>query len=319
MEPGSVSVVIPVYRNEQFLEELARRLVDVLGATGRQHELIFVDDGSPDGSWSVIAALGERHEEVVGLRLSRNFGQHPAIAAGFERAAGDVTVLMDADLQDEPERLPELLDALDGGADIVYTVILDERGSARSRLTSALFHYSFSKLTSTDVPRSIGTYRLFNRRVRDAILSYPERRALYGPLMLSMGFKAAFVPVRRAPRPGGGSTYSFGKRLALATETLVSYTNVPHRILVVTGLCVSVLSGAYLVLLLLDYVFRGPSFASGVTLLLAMTLLLMGAVLMSLGVVGTYVFRVFQEVLNRPRYLLAEEIDRHPLDGVGKR
>lgn len=314
MSSGSVSVVVPVYRNEQHLEELAQRLVDTLRGTGRAFELIFVDDGSPDRSWEVIAALAERHPEVVGLRLSRNFGQHPAIAAGFERAAGDVTVLMDADLQDEPERLPELLAALDEGVDIVYTVALDEEGSTRSRLSSALFHYSFSRLTRVDVPRGIGTYRIFNRAFREAVLAYRERGALYGPLMLSMGFKAAFVPVRRPPRPGGGSSYSFVRRLSLATETLVSYTNVPHRVLVVTGFLVSLLSAGYLVVLILDYLFRGPSLASGVTLLLGMTLLLMGAVLMSLGVVGTYVFRVFQEVLDRPRYLLAERVDPRPLD-----
>lgn len=314
MEPGSVSVVIPVYRNEEHLEELCVRLVETLSGTGRRYELIFVDDGSPDDSWRVICELATRHREVVGLRLSRNFGQHPAIAAGFERAAGDATVLMDADLQDEPERLPELLAALDAGADVAYTVSVDDAGSARSRISSALFHYSFSKLTSVDVPRAIGTYRIFNRAFREALLSYPERRALYGPLMLSMGFKAVFVPVSRPPRPGGGSSYSFLKRLSLATETLVSYTNVPHRLLVVTGFLVSLLSTGYLLVLILDYVLRGPTFASGVTLLLGMTLLLMGAVLMSLGVVGTYVFRVFQEVLNRPRYLLSERVDERPLD-----
>lgn len=312
--PGSVSVVLPVYRSEPYLEELCRRLVETLEATGRRFELIFVDDGSPDESWQVIESLAKRYPQLVGLRFSRNFGQHPAIAAGFERASGDVTVLMDADLEDEPEHLPDLLAALDDGADIVYTVALDDSGAKRSRLSSALFHYSFSRLTNIDVPRAIGTYRLFNRAVREAVLSYPERRPLYGPLMLSMGFKAVFVPVTRPPRPGGGSSYSFGRRLALATETLVSYTNVPHRILVVTGFCVSLLSAVYLVVLLLDYVLRGPTFASGVTLLLGMTLLLMGAVLMSLGVVGTYVFRVFQEVLDRPRYLLAERIDERPLD-----
>ena len=315
MQPGSVSVVLPVYRSEPYLEELCRRLVETLEGTGRQFELIFVDDGSPDDSWTVIRHLAARYPQVVGLRFSRNFGQHPAIAAGFERATGDVTVLMDADLQDEPEHLPALLAALDDGADIVYTVALDDSGARRSRLSSALFHYSFSRLTNVDVPRAIRRDLLdlqpHGTRGRAFV---PERRPLYGPLMLSMGFKASFVPVTRPRRSDGGSSYSFWRRLALATETLVSYTNVPHRILVVTGFCVSFLSAVYLVVLLLDYVVRGPTFANGVTLLLGMTLLLMGAVLMSLGVVGTYVFRVFQEVLDRPRYLVAERIDEEPLE-----
>jgi polyisoprenyl-phosphate glycosyltransferase len=314
VELGSVSVVIPVYCNEAQLVELCRRLTETLRGSGRRFELILVDDGSPDRSWEVIEDLASRGSEVVGLRLSRNFGQHAAIAAGFERAAGDATVLMDADLQDEPEQLPALLDALQQGADVVYTVNVDPGRPGVRGLTSMLFHYSFSKLTSMDVPQSIGTYRVFNRAFREALLSYPERRAVYGPLMLSMGFRAAFVPVNRRPRAGGGSSYTFTARLSLAVETLVSYTNVPHRVLVFGGFIVSLLSTTYLVVLIVEYFVQGRSLASGVTLLLAVTLLLMGAVLMSLGVVGTYVFRVFQEVLNRPRYLLSERVDKQPLD-----
>jgi dolichol-phosphate mannosyltransferase len=118
-EQASVSVVIPVYGNEQFLEELADRLIKTRMGLDRAFEIIFVDDGSLDGSWEVIEGLSSRHREVVGLRLSRNFGQHPAISAGFERAVGDVTVLMDADLQDPPEELPRMLELLDDGVDVV--------------------------------------------------------------------------------------------------------------------------------------------------------------------------------------------------------
>ena len=311
----SVSVVIPVYRSEAFLDELAERLVATLTRDGRPFEIVLVDDGSPDRSWERIEALSAAHPEVVGLRLSRNFGQHPAIAAGLERARGDDTVLMDADLQDEPEHIPLLLAALAEGSDVVYTVGVDDVGGDASRLTSTLFHYSFSKVTQVNVPRAIGTYRAFNRKFRDALLSYPERKPLYGPLMLYMGFKATFVPVQRAQRARGSSTYSFSKRLSLAVDTLVSYTNVPHRVLMFFGSALAAASALYLVALVADYVIEGPQLASGFTLLLGITLLLMGSVLLSIGIVGSYVFRVFQEVLGRPRYLLADEIDRAPLAG----
>lgn len=314
LEPPSVSVVIPVYRNEAFLDELARRLVEVLGSLGRSFEILFVDDGSTDSSWQVIEKLTARYPEVVGLRLSRNFGQHSAIAAGFERASGDVTVLMDADLQDAPEELPRLLDELDAGADVVYTTIVGESGSGRLRPTSALFHFSFARAANVAVPPSIGTYRAFNRAFREALMSYPERRALYGPLMLYIGFKTAFVPVRRRERPGGGSSYGFAKRMSLAIDTLVSYTNVPLRLLVMLGSAITLLSTVYLVVLVVDYLVRGSEFANGVTLLLGITLLFMGTVLASLGVLGTYVFRIFQEVLGRPRYLISERADSRPLD-----
>ena len=311
--PGSVSVVIPVYRNEASLDELVDRLVKTLTGMGRRFEILLVDDGSPDRSWERIQVLGAQHTEVVGLRLSRNFGQHPAIAAGLERARGDVTVLMDADLQDEPEQLPVLLSKLDEGIDVVYTVTVDEAGTDRSRLTSALFNYSFSKMADVYVPKSIGPYRVFNRKFREAVLSYPERRPLYSPLMLYMGFTAAFVPVRRQPSATGRSGYTFLKRLGLAADTLVSYTNLPHRVLLFLGTALAGASGLYLVVLTVDYLIRGRALASGLTLLLGITLLLMGAVLLSIGIVGSYVFRVFQEVLGRPRYLLAEVIDAAPL------
>lgn len=312
--PASVSVVIPVYRNEASLVELVDRLVAALTAMGRAFEILLIDDGSPDRSWQVIQTVSAAHPEVVGLRFSRNFGQHPAIAAGFERARGEVTVLMDADLQDEPEQLPLLLSKLEEGSDVVYTVNVDEAGGSSSRLTSALFHYAFSKVTQVNVPQGIGTYRAFNRKFREAVLSYPERRPLYGPLMLYMGFTATFVPVHRQASAAGKSGYTFLKRLQIAGDTLASYTNVPHRILLLLGSALTAGSMLYLVALVLDYVIRGPALASGVTLLLGVVLLLMGGVLLSVGILGSYVFRVFEEVLGRPRYLLADAIDGQPLD-----
>jgi polyisoprenyl-phosphate glycosyltransferase len=314
---GSVSVIVPVYRNESSLQELVERLVRTLGAMGRRFEILLIDDGSPDRSWEVIQRLGAEFQQVVGLKLSRNFGQHPAIAAGLERARGDVTVLMDADLQDQPEELPALLAKLDEGSDVVYTVNVDDEGGGSSRFTSALFHYSFSRLTHVDVPQSIGTYRVFTRKFREALLSYPERRPLYGPLMLYMGFTAAFVPVSRQPSKTRTSGYTLPKRLGLAIDTLASYTNVPHRILLLIGSVLTTASALYLAILVADYAIRGPELASGLTLVTGIIVLLMGAVLLSIGIVGSYVFRVFEEVLDRPRYLLADTVDARPLESVG--
>lgn len=314
MEPsGSVSVVIPVFRNEASLDELVHRLVETLSEAGRPFEILLIDDGSPDRSWEIIETLAIAHREVVGLKLSRNFGQHPAIAAGLERARGDVTVLMDADLQDEPEQLPVLLAKLDEGSDVVYTMNVDEDGGGSSRLSSAIFHYSFSRLAHVDVPQSIGTYRVFTRKFREALLSYPERRPLYGPLMLYMGFTVAFVPVRRRPSKTRTSGYTLMKRLGLAIDTLASYTNVPHRILLLLGTVLTSASVLYLAVLVIDYLVRGPELASGLTLVTGIIVLFMGAVLLSIGIVGSYVFRVFEEVLGRPRYLLADELDSEPL------
>jgi polyisoprenyl-phosphate glycosyltransferase len=302
---ASVSVVVPVYNNAASLEELVERLTAVLEPRPAPYEIVLVDDGSADESWKIIRRCSEANDRVVGLHLSRNFGQQPATRAGLRRATGDITVLMDADLQDRPEEIPAMLEALVDDVDIVVTTWDPDRTEVRERLSSRVFHRIFSSMVGVQLPRNLGTYRLFTRDFRTAVLDYPESTAVYGPLMAQMGFNASYVEVLRSAPTGRKSSYSFRKRARLAMNTMLTYSDVPYRAVSWSGVALVVASVAYLVLLLGQYAIYGRRIPSGLTLVLTVQLLLSGAVLASLGVLGAYLFRIFREVLDRPRYHVA--------------
>jgi polyisoprenyl-phosphate glycosyltransferase len=307
MQNTTVSVVVPVYRDGASLAELWERTRDSLGQKFPDFELILVDDGSPDDSWSQIVGLCALDSRVKGVRLSRNFGQHPAIAAGFDLARGNVIVLMDADLEDRPENIAILVERLGTDLDIVYTIKQGERGGFSNRITSNLFHQVFSRITNTNVPLEIGTLRAFNRKVLAAIQAHKEHNVIFGPLMISIGFSCVYVPVQRDTRTQRASTYSFRRRLRLASQSLMSYTNIAQHVFMATGSVAFGLSVAYSLVILVDYLFVGHRLPPGLTLIALLIILFMGLMLMALGVIGSYVFRVYQEVLARPRYLIAEQ------------
>ena len=310
-----VSVILPIYRTEPYLLELYNRLVETLKPLA-DFELVMVDDGSPDGAWESIVKLATQDPRIKAIRLSRNFGQHPAISAGFDHCTGDRVVLMDADLQDRPEDIPLLLSGLRGDVEIVFTVKLAGDGAPPTPLTSRLYHRVFSRLMGVQVPTDVGTFRAFTRRVLDALRRYPERHILYGPLMFMVGFHSLVVPIPYAPRSGGGSSYSFSKRLALAINSLVSYTDLPHRFLVAFGGSVLLATTGYAVALVVLYLANAESIPSGLTLLAMLITLSLGSTTIGLGIIGMYVFRVYEEALRRPRYLVARGLNLDPPSGV---
>ncbi len=302
-----ISVIIPVYNNASTVEELARR-IDAALQPGA-YETIFVDDGSSDDSLPRLKRIAGANRNAKVISLARNFGQHPAISAGFEHAKGDVVVLMDADLQDRPEDIPQLVGKLHDGVDIVYTSKARAAEDVGVRVSSALYHYVFSRITRSPRFAEIGTFRAFSRKVLSALLLYRERNILYGPLMVYMGYTSAIIEVVRDRRPSGASGYTFGKRLALALNSLVSYTDIPHRLSLYVGLAFFSGSALYGAVVFVQYLIFGRSLPAGFTLILLMLTLMLGSLMISLGIIGTYVFRVYQEVLQRPRYLVAEKIN----------
>jgi dolichol-phosphate mannosyltransferase len=302
-----ISVVIPVYNNASSVEELAQR-IDAALRPG-PYESIFVDDGSSDDSLERLKRVAGANPGVKVISLARNFGQHPAISAGFEHAKGDVVVLMDADLQDRPEDIPLLASKLRDDIDIVYTRKARAAEDVGVRISSALYHYVFSRITRSPRLADIGTFRAFSRKFLSAVLLYRERNVLYGPLMIYMGFRSAIVEVVRERRPAGSSGYTFGKRLALAVNSLISYTDIPHRLSIYIGLALFVGSLLYGAAVLVQYLIFGRSLPEGFTLILLVLTLMLGSLMISLGIIGSYVFRVYQEVLQRPRYHIAEKVN----------
>ncbi len=308
----TVSVLIPVFNNSEALVELHQRITAVLQAPDRPYEIIFVNDGSTDDSLKILRRLAAADSRVVVLALSRNFGQHPAIRAGLERCRGDVIVLMDADLQDLPEELPRILEPFDTGTeiDIAYTTFTLAPGS-NSRITSRLFHKFFARLSNIHLPSNVGTYRAFSSLVREALLDYPERHAVYGPIMAQMGFERIFVEVSRSAAVGRKTSYTFRRRLSLAVSSLISYSSALHRMVTWIGFVLTLASTGYLFLIVAQYFIGTRKLLNGQFLLLGITLLMSGVMLMTVGVLTAYTYRIFHEVLERPRYHIAREFGQY--------
>jgi glycosyltransferase involved in cell wall biosynthesis len=306
----SLSFVIPVFNNAVSLRELSDRLRDALRPISDQYEVIFIDDGSTDQSWDVIKAICAEDDRVVGIHFSRNFGQHPAICAGLQRAMGEITILMDADLQDRPEELATLLEPFElrQHLDVVYTQFYLE-STVKPRTTSRVFRHVFSRLSGTKQPPNVGTYRAFTKKVREALLQYPEVGAVYGPLMVQMGFEHMFVPVVRSAAVGRKTSYTFAKRLALAISVLIAYSAFFHWVVTLTGVTLTFLSSLYLAAITIQYFVADERvLANGQLLLIGITVLFSGVLLMCVGILTAYTTRIYQEVLARPRFHIAREV-----------
>lgn len=313
MQADLLSILVPVYNNAAHLRELYERIRKTLTDRQIEFELLLVNDGSADDSWSVIAEIAGRDARVKALALSRNFGQHAAISAALEHAVGTRFILMDADLQDRPEVIPELIDKLvSTDSDIIYTRKQGgEEGWVRSA-TSLAFHKFVDRATKSKTAPNVGTFRAFNRDVAEALLAYRERAIVYGPLMHTMGFRVAYVEVVRDARTENKSSYSFGKRMALAFQSIVSYSTLPQRILMWFGGIVSVLSMGYLFVIALQYVFGGAGLPQGLTLIAVLLLFLIGVLMAALGVVASYLFLIYRETLDRPRYHVQRALNVAP-------
>jgi len=301
-----LSILVPVYNNEATIRELLDRLRTALD--GLDYEAVVVNDGSRDKSLALLKAQAVADPRLKVISFSRNFGQHPAIAAALEHAQGDVLVLMDADLEDRPENIPMLVRTLqEQQCDIVYTTKIEGTVTPRG-LSSDAYHQVFSRTIGVTVPRRLGTFRAFTRKVGDALRAFPERDVVYGPLMFYVGFSFAIVPVDRGTRPGG-SSYTLAKRLGLAVNSLITYSDLAPKLFASAGAVMIAAPLLYGGIVLLQYLLAGRTLPEGLTIIVLLLSFLGGTIMLALGVLGVYVFRIFQEVLARPRYVIDETMN----------
>jgi glycosyltransferase involved in cell wall biosynthesis len=303
-----ISVVAPVFNEHGTLEELHRRLTATLAELG-PYEIVLVDDGSIDGSWERLLELAARDRHLRLLRLSRNFGHQAALSAGLDAARGEAIVLMDADLQDPPEVIPQLVAKWREGFDVVYAVRSDREGEPRLRLASiSLFYGLLHRITATSIPQNAGDFRLLSRRAADAIAAMPERARFLRGMTSWIGYRQTGVPYRREARYAGESKYPTRKHVPLAFDGITSFSTAPIKLVTAIGFalvvfCVGVLTWTLYVRFFTD---NPPQ---GWTSVIAVVLLLGGVQLLSLGVIGQYVARIFDETKQRPLYFVEEVVE----------
>lgn len=304
------SLVIPVFNEAQGLEKLFERLCCVLkGAearlSGASFEVILVNDGSRDGSAEILDALHRKDSRFKALHLSRNFGHQVAITAGIAHASGDTVTVMDADLQDPPEVVMSFIEKWSDGFEVVYGVRKRRDGETWfKRSTASLFYRLIRKMTGLDIPVDTGDFRLMDRKVVDSFLELPERHRYIRGLVSWVGFRQIGVPYDRAMREFGMTHYPFHKMLKLAIDGIASFSFFPLRM--ATGLGFIVSAGAFLGLLFSLYLrFFTDRTIHGWTSLMVVVLFLGGVQLLSLGVIGEYLGRMFDEVRQRPLYFVS--------------
>ena len=307
-----VSVAIPLFNEEAVLPELLRRVMAVLDSiSGGPHELVAVDDGSTDGTPSILAAAVGGDPRIRVVRLSRNFGHQAAITAALDRVRGDVVVVMDGDLQDQPEEIPRFLDAHAAGYDVVYAQRSTRPEPWLLRAAYHLFYRTFAHLSRVPVPLDAGDFALLSRRVVVAMQSAPERNRYLRGLRAWVGFRQLGIPVDRAPRQGGTSKYSVLALCRLALDGLFSFSIIPIRAAMVIGCLAIFMAGLVAAHAVYGKVVLGRSPAGFTSIILIVTFLA-GVNLFFLGVVGEYVGRVYEETKQRPLYIIDSVIEREP-------
>lgn len=307
----TLAVVVPFLNEEDNLPVLYDRLVKVMAGQPEQLRLILVDDGSRDGSAQWVADTARRDDRVTLLRLSRNFGHQIAITAGMDHADADAVVIMDADLQDPPEAIPDLLAKWREGFEVVYAVRKSRAGETfLKKFLAASFYRVFHRMASIDVPMDAGDFRLIDRKVVKAMREVRELHRFVRGLTCWVGFRQGAVTYERAARHAGTTKYPVWKSARLAWDGLTSFSGAPLRWMTMIGLLVS-LAGALLALRIMVGKLLGHSeLVPGWTSLVTLMLLLSGVQLVSLGLVGQYVSRVYEESKKRPLYYITEKVGR---------
>jgi glycosyltransferase involved in cell wall biosynthesis len=311
MSAPLLSIVSPVYRSAPIVAPLVERIVAAVTPVTANFEIVLVDDCSPDDSWAQIVAAAQREPRLRGLRLSRNFGQHPAITAGLAHARGDYVVVMDCDLQDDPAYIPALLAKAREGYDLVLTRKENRAHSWDRNVAARAFTTVFNILSGqVHSDPHLGGFSLLSRKVVDAFLRIHDVHRHYLLILGWMGFKTAVVPVVHQPRHAGKSTYAFGRLVKHAVEGLTSQSTLLLKIAVGLGFAYVCLALAGTIYLCIRYFTQGflAGWASTIVLLLAST----GLILMSIGVLGIYIGQIFEQVRGRPLYLVQDEVNPRP-------
>jgi glycosyltransferase involved in cell wall biosynthesis len=309
-----LSVVVPVFNERAVLPEMLARLGAVLEASASDYEVVFVDDGSVDESPAILLDAADRDTRIRVIRFSRNFGHQAAVTAGIEHARGRAVVVIDADLQDPPEVIPDLVAKWRAGFEVVSAVRLERPGESTLRLfLIRLFYRLLQRIASVDMTPDVGDFRLLDRRVADALNRLPERNRYVRGLIRWLGFRHAEVPYDRAERFAGETKYPYTKLVRLGLDGVTAFSNLPLQLVAWLGFAVFGLSLLLVLYAILGRIFGGHTPEGWASVFVAVAFL-SGVQLVALGILGAYVSRIFEEVKGRPLYVIATDTARldHP-------
>ncbi|MGC4037792.1 MAG: glycosyltransferase family 2 protein [Chitinophagaceae bacterium] len=303
----TISVVSPVYGCATCLRDLCRRIGETVAPLGT-YEIVLVDDASPDDAWHVVREICAADAHVKAVALSRNFGQHYAIAAGLEHARGDWVVVLDCDLQDRPEEIAALYAKAREGYDIVFAEREERQDGWFKRTTSRVFIALLNWLSGANYDYRTANFGIYKRTVVDAVRSMGDRSRFFPVMVRWTGFRATSIPVRHEARADGKSAYSLRKLLRLALDVVLSSSDKPLRLVALLGIFVSIIALGITAYSLVRYL-HGDISVAGYTSLIASMWLLAGVMLFCMGIIGLYVGRVFESVKQRPVYIVRERVN----------
>ncbi|MCL1844471.1 MAG: glycosyltransferase family 2 protein [Defluviitaleaceae bacterium] len=304
------SVVVPAFNEEEVIAETYARLTAIMQKMNEPYELVFVNDGSRDKTAEIIAEFCAKDSSVRLVDFSRNFGHMPAISAGMEHARGDAIFIIDADLQDPPEIFPEMAEKWREGFHVVYGQREKRMGESVFKKISAKIFYRFiRRMTSVDMPVDTGEFRLIDRKVCDAVNKLPEKSRYIRGLVSWVGFRQTAVLYVRAERFAGKTKYPLRKMISFAVDAVVSFSYKPLRIATTLGFFISLTGFIYLAIILYQALFTETTVA-GWASTTGIVVFTQGIVLMILGIIGEYIGRIYDEIKNRPAYIVRAVIDK---------
>jgi len=303
-----ISVVIPVYGCNNCLIDLYKRLKQTIEKISSQFEIILVNDSDSSNAWEIIKNLAEKDQRVKGINLSRNFGQHYAISAGLDHTRGEYIIVMDCDLQDQPEEIIKLYNTANEGFDIVLGRRIIRKDNLFKRLFSRMFYKLLGYLTDTVQDNTIANFGIYNKKVIRAIRSMGDSIKYFPAMVRWVGFRTTCIEIEHAERENGKSSYSFKKLSRLGLDIILSFSEKPLKLVLKFGLSMSFISFIMGVVYLYQYL-TGKIKVLGFASIIISIWFLAGIAIFILGIVGLYIAKIFERVKNRPVYIISEKIN----------
>lgn len=306
-----ISVIVPMYFEEAVVSECYKRLKEVLtNLNDYNYEIIFVDDGSKDQTLSILEKIAMVDKNIKVISFSRNFGHQAAVQAGLKLSSGDAVIIIDADLQDPPELIPQMVSLWENGNDVIYAKRKSREGETKFKLFSAkMFYNILNDLSDVSIPKDTGDFRLADRKVVDVINSLPEHNKFFRGLFSWVGFKQAPIEYERKERFAGETKYPLNKMIKLAKDGIFSFSTKPLKFVTKLGIISIFISILILIYSLLSFIFDWNNLTAGWTSIMVTVTFFAGVQLLSLGMISEYIGRIYDESKNRPSYIINKKIN----------